>query len=682
MSCESSVYTWNLRDFWASDADADRYAAVVEVIRELRPTVIAVQEVIAADQATAMVQLARLAELTQMSATVSAGSSGEADSDRPTSAGAAGGNRFATGLTWARDLDITVQPNSFRPYRRNDFFHSLTKLDLKLGGERITVASWHGCPIGQPRRASEAERVVSALLGSDFATIGSDVNSIGYARVPDGHSGYRFYDDDPYAAQPWQPGFVHTCTRPAHLCVRECLGRHAGVCCNPRVAIDRSVSKRRGRPLAVFGDGEGPVRFGKCVVVGLGYVGLRSAVACAEAGYRTVGYDIDASRVDGLRNGAAYTSDLSPERIRGLIASGGLTLTTDDAEIAGFDAAFISVPTPLKDERPDLGPVVSAARMLATKMAHPAVVVVESTNFPGSTETVIAPIFEQATGGLEGAAFFLAFAPERVNPGSPDMSTPPKIVGGVSERSGDVAQEFLATIYAAVHRVSSARCAEFAKLVENTYRLVNISLANEMSEAAKACGVDMSEALDAAETKGYGFARFDPGVGVGGHCIPVDPVYLLARLQEVSCDSTTMIKAALSVNDRRPALVGEDILQRLATIGVEPSEATIVAYGVTYKPDVPDVRESAAIKVVQHLLSRGARVDVIDPIVNPNHPAVRRLGIRARLDRSAAKYDAAIVLTAHAELDVDELASMATILVDLHDTARRRSAPQRLATPA
>ncbi|MEU1813252.1 hypothetical protein [Micromonospora aurantiaca (nom. illeg.)] len=212
MPREYSFYTWNLKDFWAADADTDRCAAVVDVIRELGATVIAVQEVIAADQATAMARLARLADLTGMTATVPAGDSGEADSGRPIYAGGAGGNRFATGLLWARDAGITVHPKTFRVYGGGDFFHSLTKVDLIIGGDRITVASWHGCPIGQPRRASEAERVVSALLSSELAIIGSDANTIGSARVPDGAGGYRDYDEDPYACRPWQRGFVHTCT--------------------------------------------------------------------------------------------------------------------------------------------------------------------------------------------------------------------------------------------------------------------------------------------------------------------------------------------------------------------------------------------------------------------------------------------------------------------------------------
>ena len=212
MPDEYSFYTWNLKDLWADEADTDRYAAVVGVLRELGATVVAVQEVIAADQAAAMSQLARLADLTGMTATVSPGGAGDADSHRPVYAGGAGGNRFATGLLWARDADVIVHPDSFRVYGGSDFFHSLTKVDLTIGVDRITVASWHGCPIGQPRRASEAERVVSALLSSELGIIGSDANTIGSARVPDGVGGYRYYDDDPYAGQPWQPGFVHTCT--------------------------------------------------------------------------------------------------------------------------------------------------------------------------------------------------------------------------------------------------------------------------------------------------------------------------------------------------------------------------------------------------------------------------------------------------------------------------------------
>ncbi|MEV6927055.1 hypothetical protein AB0M46_21480 [Dactylosporangium sp. NPDC051485] len=213
MSGEYSFYTWNLKDFWAAGGDADRYAAVVEVIRDLGATVLAVQEVIAADQAAAMAQLARLADLTGMTATVntaSTGSTGGADV-QPVHAGGAGGHRFATGLLWSADAGITVHEDTFRVYGSSDFFHSLTKLDLTIGGDRITVASWHGCPIGQARRASEAERVVSALLSSELGIIGSDANTIGAARVPDGRGGYRDYDDDPYAGQPWQPGFVHTC---------------------------------------------------------------------------------------------------------------------------------------------------------------------------------------------------------------------------------------------------------------------------------------------------------------------------------------------------------------------------------------------------------------------------------------------------------------------------------------
>ncbi|MDG4795196.1 hypothetical protein [Micromonospora sp. WMMD1082] len=211
---EYSFYTWNLKDYLSTDTDTDtyRYAAVVDVIRELGATVIAVQEVTAASQAAAMAQMARLADLTGMTATVSAGGPGEAASDRPVYAGGAGGNRFATGLLWARDTSVRVHPDSFRVYGGSDFFHSLTKVDLTIGGERMTVASGHYCPIGQPRRASEAKRVVSAMPLDGLGLVGSDGNTIGFARVPDGMGGYRFYDDDPYASRPWQPGFVHTCT--------------------------------------------------------------------------------------------------------------------------------------------------------------------------------------------------------------------------------------------------------------------------------------------------------------------------------------------------------------------------------------------------------------------------------------------------------------------------------------
>jgi UDP-N-acetyl-D-glucosamine dehydrogenase len=389
----------------------------------------------------------------------------------------------------------------------------------------------------------------------------------------------------------------------------------------------------------------------------------------------TTGFDIDEVRVNRLNRGEGYISDLEPARIARAIQSGALVITADETKVQGCGAAFISVPTPLTAGVPDLRPVRAAAELLARSMARPALVLVESTNFPGSTEQVIGPIFDRIAGGTEGTDFYLAFTPERVNPGMRQDLTEPKIVGGVNDRSGQMAEEFLQLIFPEVLRVSSASCAEFSKLLENTYRLVNISLANQMAEAARACDVDIWEALEAAETKVYGFSRFDPGVGAGGHCIPIDPVYLLAKLREVGGVSTSLIEAAVAVNNAQPDVICTYIVEQLAAIGVEVADASILVFGLTYKPDIPDLRESAAIRVVDGLLLRGAYVDAIDPVVDPDDPRLGTLIARDRLDPALllAKYDAAVVLTAHSSLDLEYFASMATIVVDVPNAAGRRS---------
>lgn len=387
-------------------------------------------------------------------------------------------------------------------------------------------------------------------------------------------------------------------------------------------------------------------------VVGLGYVGLPLAVELARAGFLVTGLDVDAGRVASLAAGRSHVEDVpSAEVVRE-----NLRFTAEPRALAEADAVVICVPTPLGAERaPDLRCIESAVASVAAHSRPGALVVLESTSYPGTTRELLLP-------RLQGR--HVAFSPERVDPGNPDFGiwNTPKVVGGATEEALALACALYAQVVESVVPVTSLEVAETAKLLENTFRAVNIALANELAQVSRALGVDAREVIAAAATKPFGFMPFWPGPGVGGHCIPVDPVYLTWKLRELGVRSP-LIDTALDVNEGMPAHVVGRVRDALDSQGKSLEGARVLVYGVAYKPNVGDCRESPALEVIDLLARAGAHVEFCDPHV----PEVRfGDGSLRSVDpnRSFSDFDVVAVLTDHAQLDRDRLLSEAHAVVD------------------
>ncbi|HVS01273.1 MAG TPA: nucleotide sugar dehydrogenase, partial [Thermoanaerobaculia bacterium] len=352
-------------------------------------------------------------------------------------------------------------------------------------------------------------------------------------------------------------------------------------------------------------------------VVGLGYVGLPLALTSAERGFRVVGFDVDPEKVAALTAGRSYLRQLADGRLRAVLDAGRFAATGDLGRLGEPDVLCLCVPTPLTPQRePDMRYVVRTAEAVAATLRPGQLVVLESTTYPGTTEELVLGILERS--GLRcGRDVFLAYSPEREDPGNPVHSTAtiPKVVGGVDALSGDLAEAFYERITQGVVRVSSARAAEATKLLENIFRGVNIALANELKIIYERMGIDIWEVLDAAATKPFGYMRFDPGPGWGGHCIPVDPFYLSWKAREHGV-AARFIELAGEVNVRMPEYVVERLTQALNERGKAVKGSRILLLGMAYKPDVDDVRESPSF-VILHLLTRlGAKVAYHDPFVS------------------------------------------------------------------
>lgn len=405
-------------------------------------------------------------------------------------------------------------------------------------------------------------------------------------------------------------------------------------------------------------------------IIGLGYVGLPLAVTAVESGLSVIGYDVDEAYVARLRSGDSPIEDVTDEQLAAALAS-GLELSTDVERLRAADAVFICVPSPLgRNREPDLSYIRSAAETVRV-IAHPGMLVsLESTTYPGTTEDIIVPAVTD--GGLVlDEDVWVAFSPERVSPGD-ELKTGniPKVVGGVTLESTDVAAAAYRRFVESVHPVASAAAAEMAKLLENTYRAVNIGLANEMSQLANALGIDIWEVIDAAATKPFGFQAFYPGPGVGGHCIPLDPQFLAWRAREAKF-ATRFIDLAEQINTGQPIYTANRIAsvineQRLPVYGTE-----ILALGIAYKPNIADDRESAAIDVLRELESHGAIVSVLDPVVGAER--IRHHGFQA-VDPSddLSQFAAAVVLTDHDAIDYAAVAAAVPVVFDAKGTFRRR----------
>lgn len=414
-------------------------------------------------------------------------------------------------------------------------------------------------------------------------------------------------------------------------------------------------------------------------VIGLGYVGLPLAMTAARKGLGVIGFDVSPARVEQLSGGVSHVGDVSDEELKEAITSGAV-FTDDASALAEADAIFICVPSPLgRNRQPDLSFIESAAATIAEVVRPGQLVSLESTTYPGSTEDMLVPAVEEA-GLVLDENVYVSFSPERVSPGDPlKTGDIPKVVGGVTELSGRVAEAAYRRLVPSVHLVSSARAAEMAKLLENTYRAVNIGLINEMAQLAHELDIDIWEVVDAAATKPFGFQPFYPGPGVGGHCIPLDPQYLAWRAREANF-ATRFIDTAEQVNTRMPAYTAAriaDILNRqsLPVYGTE-----ILAIGVAYKPDIADDRESASILVIQELVARGARVSVLDPVVGEE--GIRRHGLEpVDAEADLSRFPLAVVLTDHSSIDYQAVAAQVGEVFDTRGVYRRRGLATSNVTP-
>ncbi len=407
-------------------------------------------------------------------------------------------------------------------------------------------------------------------------------------------------------------------------------------------------------------------------VVGLGYVGLPLAVEFAAAGFATVGFDIDDDKVRRIMGGDPCGCDLSPDALEAVIGSGTLVATTDFAQLSGLDSVNICVPTPLRKTRdPDLSHVVSAVGEVARHLHAGQLVVLESTTYPGTVDEVVRPMLEK-TGLQAGADFFLAFSPERIDPGNREWTTAniPKVVGGIDASSTAVAQALYEQVVSTVVPVSSARVAEMVKLLENTFRAVNIGLVNELALMSHRMDIDVWEVIEAAGTKPFGFMPFYPGPGLGGHCIPVDPFYLSWSARQHGFESR-FIELAGHVNAAMPRFVVERVVSALSEHRKPLRDARVHLFGMAYKAGVGDVRESPAIDVA-HLLQRGgAVVSYSDPhvaVLSHEDLALEEVPWERALEQG---FDCGVITTNHPEFDYEAIARRAGCLVDTRNALRR-----------
>jgi UDP-N-acetyl-D-glucosamine dehydrogenase len=407
-------------------------------------------------------------------------------------------------------------------------------------------------------------------------------------------------------------------------------------------------------------------------IVGLGYVGLPLAVAFAEAGENVIGVDVDHARVTALTAGHSPIEDISDERLQA--ALGSIRFTTRAVELHEAEAILVCVPTPLtRNREPDLGPLQSAAQALAGVVKRDQLIVLESTTFPGTTREHLVPMLEES-GLRAGEDFALAFSPERVDPGRTDytMRTTPKVVGGLTPACTDRAAAVYGRVCDHVVRVSTPEVAELSKLLENIFRSVNIALVNELAILADRMDIDIWEVIDAAATKPYGFTRFDPGPGMGGHCLPVDPFYLAWKAREYDL-STEFIELAGKVNQYMPYFCMDKIEQTLNDAHKPVRGSRVLLLGVSYKAGVGDIRESPALKIIQLLRKGGADVSYHDPHV----PELTEHDLQSvALEDALEGIDLAVIVTAHPSVDHGAVVERAPQVLDLRGTTRHLGAPQ------
>ncbi|WP_405940840.1 nucleotide sugar dehydrogenase [Streptomyces sp. NBC_00207] len=402
------------------------------------------------------------------------------------------------------------------------------------------------------------------------------------------------------------------------------------------------------------------------VVAGQGYVGLPLAVRAAEVGHRVVGYDVDPHRVEQLAAGDSYVGDVASTRLRAVLDTGAYCATADAGALAGYDIAVITVPTPLREGVPDLTYIETCARTLGEHLRLGATVVLESTTYPGTTEELLLPILEETSGLKGGVDFRVGFSPERIAPGSkrwPFEGTP-KLVSGIDPTSLEMIKEFYDGIFHTTLPVSRPKIAELAKLIENTFRLVNISLINELAMLTDGLGVNIWEAIDAADTKPFGFTRFTPGPGVGGHCLPVDPLFLAWKIRDHLGVPFRFVELADDVNRHMPDYVVQRVVAALDNREVAVPGARILLLGLTYKINATDLRNSPSARVAELLTGLGADVRGAEPNIPDGvgtELTVRR--VEATPEEVAAA-DAVVLLMDHARFDLAMIQQHAVWVLD------------------
>ncbi len=412
-------------------------------------------------------------------------------------------------------------------------------------------------------------------------------------------------------------------------------------------------------------------------VIGLGYVGLPLAVAFAEKGFPVVGVDVDGRKVDALNRGESYVQDVPSERLRHVLAR--LRATTDYAALSDCDVAIICVPTPLNKTRdPDVRYLIAAGESVAQHVHPGMLVVLESTTYPGTTEELLLPLLVErphARALRVGTDFFLAFSPERIDPGNRQytVENTPKVVGGVTPACRDVAVALYSQIIERIVPVSSTRAAEMVKLLENTFRAVNIALVNEIAIMCDKLGLDVWEVIEAAATKPYGFMKFTPGPGVGGHCIPLDPHYLSWKLKTLNYNAR-FIQLAGEINSEMPRYWVQKVADALNEAGKPVKGSRVLVLGVAYKRDVDDVRESPALDIIELLRQKGADVRYHDPYVPAISHNDYNLAAETDLSAALAAADCVVVVTDHSTYDWPAIARQARLIVDTrHALAAQKS---------
>jgi len=411
------------------------------------------------------------------------------------------------------------------------------------------------------------------------------------------------------------------------------------------------------------------------VVVGLGYVGLPLAEQALAAGLKVTGFDVSTDVVDSLNAGRSHVDDLSDETIAEMLAR-GFRASTDEASLAGARAVVICVPTPLsEDGGPDLGAVKAATRTIAPRLSPGSLVVLESTTYPGTTDEVVRPMLEEGSGLRAGVDFHLAFSPERIDPGNPTygVKNTPKVVGGLTPACAARAEALYGSFVDRVVLAKGMREAETAKLLENTYRHVNIALVNEMSRFCHELGIDLWDVIRCASTKPFGFQPFFPGPGVGGHCIPIDPNYLGHRVRSQLGYAFRFVELAQEINAGMPGYVVQRAQEILNTDRLALNGSSVLLLGVTYKPDIADQRETPATPLAARLISLGATVSYHDPHVS-GWDAPGTVEVTGDLDEAVAQADLVILVQRHSDYDVDSLARTAKRFFDTRGATSEPSA--------